>query len=209
MAEKNRSVKQLQSILKKLERSVGESLKREALEPVGDFLVKLMQKRIRLGYQIPGSLQDKSKFQPLSEKYIKWRKERRSELKKLQAKEKRARKSGKYGKAAGFLSKSKGFQVSPFFSPARSNLHLTGIMIDSLKSNVQRSTIKNGIIEIKPEGMHHGDISNADLAKWHNDGIRNKLPARPFLFISRLEFKQTVRFYRKTFGDLLRRRNVL
>lgn len=205
----SKSVKQLQSILKKLERSVGESLKREALGPVGDFLLKTVQKRIRLGYQVPGSLQDKSKFQPLSDKYIDWRKERRGEFKKLKAKEKRARKSGKYNKAAMFFSQSKAFEISPYFSPTRSNLHLTGKMIDSLKSNVLKSSIANGIIEIKPTGKHHGSVTNQDLASWHNDGIPNKLPARPFLFISRLEFKQTVRFYRKTFGDLLRKRKVL
>lgn len=207
MAEK--SVKQLKSILKKLDRSVGESLKKEALGPVGEFLLKTIQRRIRLGYQVPGSLQDKSKFHPLNQKYIEWRKERRGKFKKLKAKEKRARKSGKYGKAAGFLSKSKAFEISPFFSPSRSNLHLTGKMIDSLKSNVMKSTIANGIIEIKPTGKHHGNISNQELAGWHNDGIPNKLPARPFLFVSRLEFKQTVRFYRKTFGDLLRKSKVI
>lgn len=207
MAQK--SVKQLQSILKKLEGSVGESLKKQALAPVGDFLLKTIQKRIRLGYQVPGSLQNKSKFQELNPKYIEWRKERRGEFKKLKAKEKRARKSGKYGKAAGFLSQSKAFEISPFFSPSRSNLHLSGKMIESLKSNVIKSSIANGIIEIKPTGKHHGNVSNQDLASWHNDGIPNKLPARPFLFVSRLEFKQTVRFYRKTFGDLLRKSKVI
>jgi hypothetical protein len=205
----SKSVKQLRSILKKLESSVGENLKKQALEPVADFLLETIKKRIRLGYQVPGSLQDKSKFTPLSDAYVEWRKKQQAGVKSLTRRAKNARKRGDYGKAKTLSNQAKKIQLSPFFSPSRSNLHLSGKMINSLRASVQSSTVSNGIIEIKPTGQHHRGVSNVDLAGWHNDGISGKLPARPFLFISRLEFKQAVRFYRKTFGDLLRKRKVI
>lgn len=88
-------------------------------------------------------------------------------------------------------------------TPTRSNLTLTGQMLDSIESNVKR-----GIIEIKPTGRRTDGKRNEDIAIYNEQGGRNR-PKRIFMRISQLEFKQIVRFYRKTFGDLLRKRKVL
>ena len=82
--------------------------------------------------------------------------------------------------------------------PNKSNLTRTGQMLASI-----RPIIVDGQIIIRPTGNHKGGFSNEQLAKWNEDGTRNR-PRRVFLNISELEFNQIKRFYRKTFGDLVR-----
>lgn len=82
----------------------------------------------------------------------------------------------------------------------KSNLTRTGQMLASIQPK-----IINGQIIIKPTGNHKGGFSNEQLAKWNEDGTKNR-PRRIFLNISELEFNQIKRFYRKTFGDLVRSR---
>jgi hypothetical protein len=84
--------------------------------------------------------------------------------------------------------------------PNKSNLTRTGQMLASIQPKVV-----SGQIIIKPTGAHKGGFSNEQLAKWNEDGSRNR-PRRIFLNISELEFNQIKRFYRKTFGDLVRSR---
>lgn len=87
--------------------------------------------------------------------------------------------------------------------PTRSNLTFTGQMLDSIESNVKR-----GIIEIKPTGRRLDGKRNEDIARYNEQGGKGR-PKRIFMRISQLEFKQIVRFYRKTFGDLLRKSKVI
>lgn len=84
--------------------------------------------------------------------------------------------------------------------PKKSNLTRTGQMLASIQTKVV-----NGQIIIHPTGNHRGGFSNEQLAKWNEDGTKNR-PRRVFLNISELEFIQIKRFYRKTFGDLVRSR---
>lgn len=84
--------------------------------------------------------------------------------------------------------------------PKKSNLTRTGQMLAS----VDAKKVGNQVI-IKPWGQHKGGFSNEQLAKWNEDGTKNR-PRRVFLNISELEFIQIKRFYRKTFGDLVRSR---
>lgn len=87
--------------------------------------------------------------------------------------------------------------------PNKSNLTRTSQMLDSIASKV-----KANVIEIKPTGTRDDGKRNEDIARYNAQGGKGR-PKRIFLNISQLEFKQIVRFYRKTFGDLLRKRNVL
>ena len=96
--------------------------------------------------------------------------------------------------------------LSDMTTAKRSNLTRTSQMLDSI-----RSVVKGNTIEIAPSGTRDDGKRNKDVARWNEEG-RSKRPKRPkriFMNISSLEFKQTVRFYRKTFGDLLRKRNVI
>lgn len=88
-------------------------------------------------------------------------------------------------------------------APNRSNLTLTGQMLDSIISETKDRTII-----IRPTGTRDDGKKNADIARYAEEGGRGR-PKRIFLRISQLEFKQIVRFYRKTFGDLLRKRKVI
>ncbi len=86
----------------------------------------------------------------------------------------------------------------------RSNLTFTGQMLRSIEGSV----LNNGKILIQPTGTRADGKSNLDIANYAHKGSEVR-PRRIFMNLSNLEFKQIVRFYRKTFGDLLRKRKVL
>jgi hypothetical protein len=165
------SQRQFANIIKKLEKSVEQSISKAALKEVGVFARNLIVKRTRLGYGVKKDFEAKSRLAKLSPNYIKKRK-----------------------MFAGLSSNT---------SPSRSNLTLTGQMLDSIISETKDRTII-----IKPTGRRDDGKSNADIARYAEEGGRNR-PKRIFLRISQLEFKQIVRFYRKTFGDLLRKKKVI
>lgn len=85
-------------------------------------------------------------------------------------------------------------------SPNKSNITLTGQLLDSI--DVIRK--KDGEIVIGPTGTRSGSsLTNKKLAGYLAD------QGRPFMFVSRLEYQQILRFYRKTFGDLLGKQGLL
>lgn len=90
--------------------------------------------------------------------------------------------------------------LSPTTTPGRSNLSLTGQMLDSMK--VMR--ISNGRATIGPSGTRKGSfLSNLQVAEFQEG------QGRTFNRISALEFQQVLRFYRKRFGDLLKKRDLI
>jgi len=93
--------------------------------------------------------------------------------------------------------------LSELTTPKRSNLTRTSQMLYSIRSVVKGNTVK-----IEPSGTRDDGKRNKDIARYNQEGGRGR-PKRIFMNLSSLEFKQTVRFYRKTFGDLLRKRNVI
>lgn len=166
-----KGTKQFQNIVKKLEKTVAESIKKAALVDVGVFARDLIVKRTRLQYGVKKDFGKKEKLAKLSPNYIKRRKMFEG--------------------------------LSENTRPTRSNLTFTGQMLDSIVS-----TAKTGIIEIKPTGRRNDGKRNADIARYNEEGGKGR-PKRIFMRISQLEFNQIVRFYRKTFGDLLRKRKVI
>lgn len=79
-------------------------------------------------------------------------------------------------------------------TPKRSNLTLTGQMLKSM--DIIRS--ENGKITIGPTGSRYDSkSSNAQIAAFQ------ERQGRTFNRVSYLEYKQILRFYRRTFGDLL------
>lgn len=89
--------------------------------------------------------------------------------------------------------------LSTTTSTSKSNLTLTGEMLDSLA--VKKAS--KGKIVIGPTGKR-----NIDLAAIHAAGGTH-LPRRVFNNLSLLEFQQTLRFYRTRFGDLLRKQRLI
>lgn len=89
--------------------------------------------------------------------------------------------------------------LSSTTSASKSNLTLTGQMLDSL--SVKKAS--KGTITIGPTGKR-----NIELAIIHAEGGLH-LPKRIFNNLSLLEYQQTLRFYRTRFGDLLRKQRLI
>lgn len=79
----------------------------------------------------------------------------------------------------------------------KSNLTRTGQMLKSVKAKYKGQ----GTIIITPTGNRSDGESNVDIAKYNAE----REPSRVFNRVSRLEFQQILRFYRKTFGDLVKK----
>jgi hypothetical protein len=117
-----------------------------------------------------------------------------------------------YGVVKNFAEKSKLKPLSPRYvmfrkkydrldpttAPKKSNLTLTGQMLRSMDYEIKGDTLI-----IKPTGKRDDGKRNEDIAKY------NMQKGRIFNRISRLEFNQVVRFYRKSFGDLLKLRGLI
>lgn len=88
--------------------------------------------------------------------------------------------------------------------PKRSNLTMTGQMLESMAHKVTGP----GSISIGPRGTRRDGKTNEQVAQYAHDGSANR-PQRIFNRISKLEFNQVVRFYRKSFGDLLKKSNLI
>jgi len=84
-------------------------------------------------------------------------------------------------------------------TPNKSNLTLTGQMLDSLKVK----SVRADEIIIGPTGNRNdSDLTNAQVAAFVEE------QGRPFLNLSDLEFKQLLRIYRQQFTGLLKRARV-
>lgn len=108
--------------------------------------------------------------------------------------------------ASSYVKQRKMFAgLNPLTTPKKSNLTRTGQMLDSVKA-----IARNGVIYIEPTGTRDDGKKNLDVAIWNHKGDRKRnRPPRVFMNLSQLEFNQTVRFYRKTFTDLLRKLKVI
>jgi hypothetical protein len=92
--------------------------------------------------------------------------------------------------------------------PGKSNLTMTGQMLRSMRARVEGT----GAVVIEPTGERSGNAKNKptnyQVAQFAHDGAPGRRP-RIFNRISKAEFNQVKRFYRKTFGDLLRLRKLI
>lgn len=82
--------------------------------------------------------------------------------------------------------------------PRKSNLTLTGQMLRSMDYSV-----KDDNLIIFPSGTRDDGITNEKIAEY------NAKKGRIFNRVSQLEFNQIIRYYRKTFGDLLKLKGLL
>lgn len=103
-----------------------------------------------------------------------------------------------------YVDKRKKFTgLSSLTRPKKSNLTRTGSMLDSMKAKFQGKTIV-----IAPTGKRNIEaaLGNSQDVTYSNGYTK---PARVFNRVSQLEFNQIKRFYRKTFGDLLKNRKLI
>lgn len=151
------------------------------LDQVGMFIKDRIYSSTKRG----NSLVTEDKLQPLSEGYIKKRRAiKRGDNKKAK------KTSSKVKKALGFSITTTG----PFFSPARSNLTMTGQMLEAL---VYRLGKKPGTVEVtvKDTGRKGEDLTNLDVAK------KVASAGRPFLGLD-LKGEDLIR--RKVIAELRR-----
>lgn len=88
--------------------------------------------------------------------------------------------------------------------PKKSNLTMTGQMLRSMRARVESA----GVVVIEPTGTRSDGKTNFQVAQYAHDGGPSRRP-RIFNRISKAEFNQVKRFYRKTFSDLLRLRKLI
>lgn len=85
-------------------------------------------------------------------------------------------------------------------TPKKSNLTFTGQMLESV--SIIRADDK-GMIVIGPKGRRRDRLTNVEVAEF------NEQRGRIFNRLSRLEFQQLLRIYRKNFGDLLQKMQLI
>jgi hypothetical protein len=81
--------------------------------------------------------------------------------------------------------------------PTKSNLTKTGKMLKSVKAKYK----SKGVVIITPTGTRTDGETNENIAQYNADNS----PSRVFNRVSKLEFQQILRYYRKTFGDLVKK----
>lgn len=90
--------------------------------------------------------------------------------------------------------------LSNYTTPARSNLTLTGQMLGSMRI----LSIRDRLVTIGPSGSRNDTSkSNQEIAD------ENAARGRVFNRVSQLEYQQILREYRREFGDLLKKENLL
>lgn len=99
-----------------------------------------------------------------------------------------------------YVNQRRKSRLSKFARPKKSNLSRTGEML----SSVDVIRISRGDIFVGPTGIRSTGLKNSELAKFQEDRKNRK-----FNYISDKEFNQLRRIYRKSFGDLLRKRRLL
>lgn len=90
-------------------------------------------------------------------------------------------------------------RLSGLTRPGTSNLTFTGQLLDSLRIISQSGSS----IKIGPQGRRKDGLGNDEVAAYQEE------QGRIFNRVSKLEYQQLLRFYRRTFGDLLKRKKLL
>lgn len=99
-----------------------------------------------------------------------------------------------------YVEQRKKSKLSAFTNPGRSNLTRTGQMLESMRV----LTVQYGKVVIGLSGARNDSrYTNAQIAEFNEDR------GRVFNKVSKLEFSQILREYRRQFGDLLSKRGLI
>ncbi len=173
----------LDKIFKRLDDVLKDAIKPKELTPLAEYAIDLIVKRTRLGYGVSRQFGSKTALKKLSKDYIDSRKKSKS--------------------------------LFELARPSFSNLTRTGQMLSSMAIVNSR----NGKVTIGPTGNRsEGKASNAKVAGYQKSKGKasnakvagyQESQGRIFNRVSSLEYQQVLRFYRRSFGDLLRRKRLL
>lgn len=172
---------QLNKFFSTLQSVVKAAVKPLQMRYLANETIKIVVKRTKLGYGVLDNGGERDNFDALSTKYIRKRKNLRSQNKK----------HARRGHHSALV-------LDASTNPEKSNLTFTGQMLRSLAYEV-----KDGEITIKPEGTRDDGLRNYDVAQWCSE------KGRTFNRMSRAEENQVFRIYRKRFGDLLGRLSLI
>lgn len=95
------------------------------------------------------------------------------------------------------LARKRNSGLSSLTRPKKSNLTKTGQLLDSIRAKY----VRKGVILITPTGTRTDGKSNLNIAQYNADSPKKRI----FNRVSQKEFNQVLRFYRKTFGDLVKK----
>jgi hypothetical protein len=172
------------NIVKRIQNTLEQAVEPASLKPLARDAIAIIQRRTLLGY---GALPSKVKTQvgdiTIGVKY---------KLPPLSAQYIKFRKKYK--------------QLSGKTSARKSNLTLTGALLESIGILKSVKIRGYGLITIAPIGQHGKGLSNVTLASYLS---KQKYPGRHFMELTEAEFNQILRNYRKTFGDLLSKAKLL
>jgi hypothetical protein len=165
------------------------------LNSVGELVVPMIQGRVRRGYSVERTDNDEKKFTSLSKSYMEQRAGKAIYFKQTTTQ--------KILRIPKNKITEKYFKFKEQFNPSvasakRSNLNQYGKLIDSL-----RFRLLSKKIEISHSGNHHKGMSNAELAKLHENGDL-KLPSRPYLHLSSKELLKVRQLFEKKIGSAIR-----
>ena len=160
-----------------------------------------IKKRTRRGYGVARDLGPDGKFIGLSPSYILYR---QGKIKFFTTKNNKL----------AYLKKGKKVtiekpELSEFTKPTRSNLTLSGQMLDSLIAD-SSGTLK-GEITIKDtrkpiKGQNKAPTNN-QLAEWHEEGA-GKLPKRPFMHVSIAEYDRLIQAMQRKLNAQLKKTKI-
>ncbi len=185
--KKKNAAQQIGFIFNRIKTFLQKDIQKDSLKPIAQFTLNLIVKRTRLGYGVTKLYGSKQKLKPLSPNYIDYRK-------KLAGEKRREQRQGTISLG------TKTIRLSDFTRATRSNLTLTGQMLESMSI----LSISRGSIKIGPTGQRkEGGPSNAQVAEFQAD------QGRVFNKVSELEYKQILRQYRRTFGDLAKKKKII
>lgn len=164
---------QIGDFVANLKRDIQAAAAPDAMRALGEKAIELIVRRTRLGYGVENAGDERQPLMPLSERYKRYRQ-------------------------LAFAGRVSGVTVSDMTSAGRSNLTLTGQMLDSMA--VTKVSSKSATIG--PIGYRTDGKANQQIANYVTKA------GRPFNNLTRLEREQLIRFYRNKFGDLLKNARI-
>jgi len=182
--------KQFQVAAKKIQDNLNSINSNENLQKIAPQIVTMMQSRVRRGFGVDKSGDKQKKFTPLSKSYIEYRAGRAVYFKHPSTNKtvrvEKSKKTSMYFKFKTPINKN-------VTSVSRSNLSLTGQMIDSIKYSILNSKIKLYLSNPRAE----------KLAGFHETGSKI-LPRRRFFHLSDMEIKKIKQMFQLTVSSALR-----
>ncbi len=164
--------REFDSAAKKINAAMAQLRNSSNMQKIGEAAKNIIKKRTRLGYGVEATGEERVALKPLSNDYKEYRKElgktKKAKMKASQLKAGEKVKLSKKDKKRA--SSESNIKLSDATSPTKSNLTLTGQMLDSLTASASE-----GSVSIKASGSRNDGKTNEDVAGYAEDGGRRFL----------------------------------